>query len=250
MARFTGKDAKQLKAEIDQYPMPTEWDIKKAEVAALTSKSLEEFAYILDVDLITVKVWARKSRKFYDAINSWETLATFEIKKAMAKRAIGFSKTTKRDVITKAGTVETLHVETYYPPSETAGQFWLKNKAAEEFQDKREIDVNVNANIRAWLVSAGGQLDPSETIDISPGSLIANEAAALTMNEVGTLTNDEINSITEAELVDNTQANLEASLITDLIAEAEASPVEAAPLPSLVESAPDPFAALNSGWSK
>lgn len=246
------KHLQSLKQDLKQYPMPTNMDIAKAEVAALTSKSLQDFAEFLDVDLITIKVWARKSKAFYNALNSWETIETFNIKKAMAKRAIGFSKTTSRDVITKAGTVETLHVETYYPPSETAGQFWLKNKAADEFQDKKEIDVNVNANIRAWLVSAGGQLDPSETIDISPGSLIANETASLT----NSLTNDEINNIIINELEDNTQELLEAELITDLIAETEASPVQVAPLPSSNTIAPtadksgpgSPYAGFNSKW--
>jgi|WetSurMetagenome_2_1015567.scaffolds.fasta_scaffold189294_2 hypothetical protein len=247
--RLTKNQIKEIEQQVQNYPMPSQMDIDRAKIAAMTCDNIQEIANFLEIDLVTFKVWVNKSKSFYAAINSWETMATLNIKKALAKRAIGFTKTTHRDVVTKAGNVETLAVETYYPPSETAGAFWLKNKAAEEFQDKKEIDVNVNANIRAWLVQAGGQLDPSETIDISPGSLIANEAAALT--------NNEINNIIINELEDNIQANLEAELITDLIAEAEASPVQAAPTVELENNSPvspddgarPAWQALNSKWS-
>jgi hypothetical protein len=213
MSRSALKNLQSLKEDLKQYPMPTPTDIAKAEVAALTSKSLQDFAEFLDIDLITIKVWARKSKAFYNAINSWETVATFEIKKAMAKRAVGFTKTTSRDVMTKTGNIETLHIETYYPPSETAGSFWLKNKAADEFQDKKEIDVNLNANIRAWLVSAGGQLDPSEIIDG-----IATEVN----NDAGNLITNEIANIIETELDDGTSER-EAAMVAECIIEAEAN---------------------------
>ena len=90
----------------------------------------------------------------------------------MAKRAIGFKKTTYKDVITKAGNVETLRTETYYPPDPTAAQFWLKNRAPADWKDAQQIDVNVNTNIRAWLVDASRAAiagDCSETIDMIEG---------------------------------------------------------------------------------
>jgi hypothetical protein len=229
MAKLFRKDVKQILAMVNSIPAPTALDIDRARVAAITCKSTKEFCDFLELDPISFKHWCIKYPAYERAVMSWRTHATNEIELAMAKRAIGFTKTTKRDVITKNG-VETLINETYYPPSETAGQFWLKNRAPNDWQDKKEIDVNVNANIRAWLVAAGGQLDPSETLDVSPGSLIANEtesliandSAALIANQAGALTKDQINSIIEAELVDNTQADLEANLMAELEAEAVA----------------------------
>jgi hypothetical protein len=250
--RLTKAAVQEVLKLVDSIPAPTQVDIDRAKVAAFTCRSPDEFEEFLELNSIVFRHWCDTNNRYKDAVYSWRNHATKEIEVAMAKRAIGFKKTTRRDVLTKLGTVETLEVETYYPPDPTAAQFWLKNRAPNDWQDKKEIDVNVNANIRAWLVQAGGQLDPSETIDISPGSLIANEAATLTMNEVGSLTNDEINNIIANELEDNTQELLEAELITDLIAETEA-PLPTVELENNSPVSPDDGArpawqALNSKW--
>lgn len=199
MAKLFRKDAKEILAMVNTIPAPKPLDIERAKVAAITCKTTKEFCDFLNLDIIAFKHWCVKYADYEHAVMSWRSHATNEVEVAMAKRAIGFTKTTKRDVLTKLGTVETLHVETYYPPSETAGQFWLKNRKPQDWQDKKEIDVNLNANIRAWLVSAGGQLDPSEIID-GVSSVIETEVIA-------------------AELEDNSQQQLEAELISDLIEE-------------------------------
>src|ERR1700743_1572689 len=101
MARLTAKKLEALKEDMRHYPMPTELDIRKAEMAAMVSKDLNDFAEYVGVDLVTIKVWAKRSKPFWNAINSWETVETFNIKKNLAKRANGFTKITTRDIIDK-----------------------------------------------------------------------------------------------------------------------------------------------------
>lgn len=152
--------------DIKEFPMPTALDVQKVEVAALTCKSMKEFAAFLNLDVTTIKIWCRKSSEYYRAFNSWKLAATFDVEKSLAKKAIGFTKATNKDVITRAGTVETLTTENYYPPDTAAAQFWLKNIAPEEWKDKTEVDINVTANIRQWLIDAGEPED--NAIDITP----------------------------------------------------------------------------------
>lgn len=230
MSKILKKDARQLLALTANIKPPTTGDIDLVKVAAIKCKSSQEFCEFLEMEPAIFNYWCKTYPSYRKAVWAWRDVATNEIEVAMAKRAIGFKKTTRRDVVTKTGQVETLINETYYPPDTAAAQFWLKNRAPNDWQDKKEIDVNLNANIRAWLVSAGGQLDPSEIIDG-----IATEVIA-------------------AELEDNSQQLLEAEMISDLIEEvATANETEAAPAVKLedeVKSSPDLFAGLNSGWSK
>lgn len=222
--RIKGSDAKAVLALLSNMKPPGQADIDRAAAASVTCKSTKEFCEFLELAPVTFNAWCKSYPSYRKAVWAWRDVATSEIEVAMAKRAIGFKKTTRRDVVTKTGQVETLINETYYPPDPTAAQFWLKNRAPNDWQDKKEIDVNVNANIRAWLVSAGGQLDPTETIDISPGSLIEQS----------------VQEAVAAELEDHTQELLEGELVADLMQDEkfEGSDVaqvivELAPLPTV-----------------
>jgi hypothetical protein len=215
-------------------PAPKPLDIDRAKVAAITCKSTKDFCEFLELDPISFKHWCNKYPEYERAVMSWRTYATSEIEVALAKRAVGFTKQTKRDIMDKNGQIHTLINETYYPPSETAAQFWLKNRAPNDWQDKKEIDVNLNANIRAWLVQASGSLDPTEILDVSPDSLIANELA----------------NVIEPLITDNEQANLEAALIADLMNEVEAEASAPDPQSSSENVSPQNPADLpGGGWS-
>lgn len=181
---------KEIEYDLKQFPNPTPLDIRKAEVASLTCKSMKEFAEFLQLDVLTIKIWCRKSKAYFEAVNSWEQQATFEIKKTLAKRALGFTKTTKKDILTRTGTIETLETETYYPPDTAAIQYWLKNRDAVNWKDKTEVDVNVFADIRSWLVKAGGESDLLNVTNIEgetpliEGEIINNETDQVLETEI------------------------------------------------------------------
>ena len=196
---------KSISYDLKNFPSPTPLDIQKAEVAALTCKTNKEFCEFLDIDELTFNIWNNKSSAYYKAVSKWKDAATKEIEKALAKRAVGFTKKTKKDVITRAGTIETLVTETYYPPDTAATQFWLKNRAPEEWKDKSEVDVNVQANIRAWLVAAEAD---TPLLNVTPGlNVIDNDDLNTNVESSLNTTN-----IIEGELISSTNANLNSSL--------------------------------------
>lgn len=156
MKKLKYKDVKEIVDLVDQVPMPTAYDIKRVVAAAYYCSTDEDFAEALGVEPIVFKIWRTKSPACYKAYQSWREHATQKVEKSLAKRAIGFTKRTQKQVLTRQGTIETLIEESYFPPSETAAALWLKNRAPEEWKDKTEVDVNVVANIRAWMVAAAG----------------------------------------------------------------------------------------------
>lgn len=184
MAKFKIKDTREILALLEEMPPPKIGDIAKAKVAAITCKSAQEFADFLGIDILVFKHWCNSSIQYKRAVGTWRDHATNEIEVSMARRAIGFTKKVRKDVIDKQGNVHTLTTESYFPPDPAAAQFWLKNRAPEDWKDKSEVDVNVQANIRAWLIAAenpGPELiEGSATVIV--GISNQDEALILTAN--------------------------------------------------------------------
>lgn len=159
-------NAKEILQIINDIPAPTKVDINNAKVAAISCRSAKEFAEFLGLEVLAFKAWCNTYPDYQKAVTSWRDHATNEVEVALAKKAIGFTKKIKKDILnSKTGTIETLEIETYYPPDPTAAQFWLKNRAPEDWKDKSEVDVNVNANIRAWLIAAGEEVQEPVAIE-------------------------------------------------------------------------------------
>lgn len=165
MPKLKRKDAKEVVELIDATPLPTGADINRAKAAALYCQNTAEFAEALGVEPMVVRLWCSKSAAFNTAYKSWKDHATTNIERALAKRATGFTKRTIKQVLTRQGTVEELVTEEYYAPDVAAIQFWLKNRAPAEWKDKSEVDINVAANIRAWMVAAADGVTEVETVD-------------------------------------------------------------------------------------
>ncbi len=235
MPKMLQRQAKDILAVVNNVPAPTQADIDRAKVAAMTCNTTKEFCAFLEMEPLVFKLWCNKYPSYNKAVIAWRDRATSEIEVAMAKRAVGFTKRTRKDIITRAGTIETLTTETYYPPDPTAAQFWLKNRAPQDWQDKKEVDINVTANIRQWLIEAGG-MDQSEIIDITPN--VGNEviAQALALTDDGT---SEREATMLAEVEASVEANVEDALNTD-------TNTQDAPLN--VDTNNDPLSALNIKW--
>src|ERR1700743_2418835 len=175
MAKFKRLHAQQVLKLVDSIPMPTTLDIDNCKIAAINCKTTKEFCEFLELEPLVFKQWCKMSIDYYRAYMSWREFATNDIQVALARKAIGFTKRTRKDVIDKQGNVHTLTNETYYPPDPTAAQFWLKNRAPEDWKDKSEVDVYVQANIRAWIVAAG-EADPDLMLNVTPEPLLEDRS--------------------------------------------------------------------------
>jgi hypothetical protein len=180
MARLSLKTAQALAKLIDSIPQPQSGDLAKLRVAVTHCKSLKDFCDFLELEPVVFKYWIDNYPQYKREYLRWRDHATSEIESALAKRAVGFSKKTTKDILTKTGQIVTLETNTYYPPDPTAAQFWLKNRASTDWKEAATIDVNVNANIRAWLVDAArASLDPSEIIDVTPNVINDGESTLI-----------------------------------------------------------------------
>ena len=237
---------KELVSELNKFPPPTALDIQKAEVAALTCKTTEEFCEFLDIDELTFKIWATKSPGYIKAVNKWKELATIEIERSLAKRATGFTKKTKKDVVTRAGTIETLETETYYPPDTAAVQFWLKNKNPEEWKDKSEVDVNVIGNIRAWLINA--EAESGELIDVTPVVKDNDLEGQSTLNSNGQLT---LNNNTNDEMTLNNDIEGQFTLkVNENGEDGDGEDGDGEDDTDHATTPTDPLAAMNAKWGR
>lgn len=197
MPKYNGTEAKAILAIIDKAKPPTQADIDRAKIAALHCKSAKEFCSFLELDPLVFKLWCNKWPSYNKAVSSWRDTATAEVEVALAKKAIGFTKTTRKDVLDKAGYVHTLETQTYFPPDPTAAQFWLKNRAPSDWKDASQVDVNVTANIRAWLVDAArASQGEGEMLDITPTEVSDHERERVAIAET-----QYIEQMTEAETV-------------------------------------------------
>lgn len=163
-------EARHLAKLINEIPGPTLTDIAKCKLAAMECRSIKDFYTFLEVDKITFKHWVNTNIEFRKAFRSWRDFATEEVEFAVAKKAIGFTKRTRKQILTRAGQIETLVQEEYFPPDSSAQGMWLKNRNGKEWKDTQQIDVNVQTNIRAWLINAmeDGPVDETEIIDVTP----------------------------------------------------------------------------------
>lgn len=175
-------EAKHLAALINQIPAPTPSDIAKVKLAAMECRSIKHFCEFLEIDKITFKHWVNTNIEFRKAYRSWRDFATEEVEFAVAKKAVGFIKRTRKQILTRQGSIETLVQEEYFPPDSAAQAMWLKNRNGKEWKDTQQIDVNVQTNIRAWLIGAmeDAPQDDSEVINVTP-TLIENEPALNTI---------------------------------------------------------------------
>ncbi len=183
------RDINAIMELVGKVRAPHKGDIERAKIAAMTCKTAKEFAAFLEIEEMVFKLWCNEYPSYRKAVLTWRDHISSKVEVAMAKRAIGFKEAIRKDVITKTGQVETLIQETYYPPDTAAGQFWLKNRSPEDWKDKSEVDVNVNANIRAWLIAAGEEVQslPGDNAELIEGQAvfvgISEEVPSLNVDE-------------------------------------------------------------------
>ena len=164
-------EARHLASLVNKIPPPTTIQIAKCKLAAMECRSIKQFYEFMEVDKVTFKHWVNTSIEFRKAFRSWREFATEEVEFAVAKKAVGFIKKTRKQILTRQGQVVELIQEEYFPPDSTAQSLWLKNRNGKEWKDTSQIDVNVQTNIRAWLINAMEETpskDESEIIDVTP----------------------------------------------------------------------------------
>ncbi len=64
----------------------------------------------------------------------------YQVENALLKKALGYTKTLKKEKVTKDGNVVKIKEEMYVAPDTTAQIFWLKNRKPKQWKDKVDIE--------------------------------------------------------------------------------------------------------------
>jgi hypothetical protein len=116
-----------------------------------------EISYTVGIDEATLNRW-KESKTFYNSLQKNKEDVDDRVEKALLKKALGYKYTEKTQEKVQTGTVqegsnkgEPIYktnykvIEKEAVPSDSACQFWLKNRRGSKWRD-RSIDITQNNN--------------------------------------------------------------------------------------------------------
>lgn len=112
-------------------------------VCSVYGSTIEELAKYFRVSPQTIQSWIESYPEFERAIRDRSTEMNMQIMGRLARRALGFYANTEKifyDV--RRGDVVKVPTKEYYPPSEAAIMFWLKNRMPEQWKDLKDVNVD------------------------------------------------------------------------------------------------------------
>lgn len=98
--------------------------------------TMEQIAHNIGIVKSTLYKWIEKSKDFSDALKVSRDSADRQVENALFNNALGFKYTEQQ--LTDTG--EVVDVEKYAKPNTTAQIFWLKNRKAEVWREKQNIE--------------------------------------------------------------------------------------------------------------
>lgn len=125
--------------------------IKLAKLGA----TLDEIADFFDVSKRTVERWRLKHKKFCRSLKLGRKAADERVKRALYERAIGYKSFEDKVLQHNGEHTETVRIEKHYPPSETAGIFWLTNRQSSQW--KRNVPEGQGETPKPLQINIGVQ---------------------------------------------------------------------------------------------
>lgn len=130
---------------------PTEYDDGKVEQAAklcALGATDDEMADFFGIHRATLYRWKLEYPEFCDAIKTAKEVADERVERSLYQKATGYDITEEQAVKLKVEQhkeeVEVVEVRKHVPADTTAAIFWMKNRRADRWRDKHDVDVNVN----------------------------------------------------------------------------------------------------------
>jgi hypothetical protein len=124
-----------------------------------------EIADFFGVTERTVNRWKEDHPDFCLAIKEGKRQADANVASSLYHRALGYTHAEEK-IFTHEGSIIRAETLKHYPPDTTAAIFWLKNRRAEDWQDRKEIahsvtltDDQLDARLAALSKQAGVVID-------------------------------------------------------------------------------------------
>lgn len=103
--------------------------------------STVDLARFFQVSSDTIYRWSTEYKAFAEAIKVGKDLADERVVMSLYNKTLGFEKEIVKEVVGKDGNVKKVTDKVYYPPSDTAIMFWLKNRRRHEWRDRQEHEI-------------------------------------------------------------------------------------------------------------
>lgn len=134
--------------------------------------NMDKIAALMGIAKSTLYEWMKVNQEFSDAIKTGSQMADEAVEAALYHRAVGY-KVRDTEIRQKNGRPVRVTVIRNYPPDTGAAAFWLKNRKAANWKDRREDlptetdPLNINFNGEA----SEKDLDPeqNDNLEVSHG---------------------------------------------------------------------------------
>nr|DAU67678.1 MAG TPA: terminase small subunit [Caudoviricetes sp.] len=99
----------------------------------------EQIAHNMEISVATLYNYKNKYLDIFEALKKEKEIVDYEVENSLLKRALGYTKTLKKQKVTKDGCVVDIKEEIHIPPDTTAMIYWLNNRKPKEWRNKQEI---------------------------------------------------------------------------------------------------------------
>lgn len=129
---------------------------KVAYKVMLLGATLAELAKFLEVGTTTVDRWIAAHPEFADAVKRGGVVADMNVAKSLYRRATGFRRRHVK-IFQHQGEAVIVPYTEYYPPSEVAAFFWLKNRQKDKWRDKLQLSGDPESPVSITLNMGGAE---------------------------------------------------------------------------------------------
>lgn len=170
--KFTNKELiEAVEKRISNAPGPApEYRKEFANVARIVcsvyGSTVEELGKFFRVTPDQIQFWIRDYPEFEQAVRDRSTEINMQIMGRLARRAMGFHVNTEKifyDV--KRGHAVRVATKEYYPPSEAAIMFWLKNRMTEFWKDQKDVNIDETRKLTLEIYKNFDNMNPEQASD-------------------------------------------------------------------------------------
>ena len=97
-------------------------------------------ADFFDVTEQTWNNWKKQHEAFFESLKDWKAEADHKVERGLYERATGYEHPDVH-ISNYQGEITITDIVKHYPPDTTACIFWLKNRAPNEWRDRKEHEI-------------------------------------------------------------------------------------------------------------
>lgn len=112
----------------------------------------EQIAHNMGIRRETLCDWKKKYPNISNTLKRGKEVVDIQVENALLKRALGSTYEEETLIERDDGSSERKVVRKQIPPDTTAAIFWLKNRKAKEWRDKRETELSGEVGTKVYKV--------------------------------------------------------------------------------------------------